>query len=618
MNAPETQLAAAALAPPAFARSIHLLYVPTLNCNLGCSYCYLGRQTGEADLRADGARAIATLRHALAALEEAGVLAFNVSLHGGEVTTLPPAVLDELFILIRQHYLRHFDALTALGHRKSAPHIKTNLYKFAPLYELFDKHKVSISASIDLPLALHARYRLTRKGEPWLARTHDNLRLLARYPHAKKISATLSAEHLQDIPALIEDIWYIHRELGVDMNQLNLMFAFPSALNQEKMGGAVLTPCTPAQQLALYDALHAAFAGSELEEGLRRHWFDEFTPSYCTNAVNCGEKFYLLQGDGNVYSCVRGQGIPEFHYGNVFADPVDDILRTGARKIAEMHQRHGFDAGCRSCGHLPLCNTGCPVVKHQNASARSYTCELQRAIYRDRPQSFPESPPDEVAAYARDYARRIHPALAVAETPPTHAAPLFALPPELDEEKNTLRALIAADPLLQALYRDDAFVLEVGDELLPLASQLLKQRADWYTLAEADRLVVHVRRELFDANCSEPLRNTLYLQMLRDTPVVYGDERRTKQEHLFTWQLHTPCLEPSARLGDGWLMADLAGLVALHRRLYRRGVRNNLLFTTGYLRDYHYQKQKANAFYHIQAVNLPFQNFEFFYLNREQ
>ncbi len=616
MNAPEPLSTADSVAP-ALTRSIHLLYVPTLNCNLSCSYCYLGTQTSEADLRADAGRAVATLRHALAALESAGVLAFNVSLHGGEVTTLPPPVLDELFALIRGHYLRHFDVLTALGHRKSAPHIKTNLFRFAPLYELFDRHKVSISASIDLPLALHARHRLTRKGEPWLERTLDNLRLLARYPHAKKISATLSAEHLTDIPALIDDIWFIHRELGVDMNQMNLMFAFPSALNRERMGEAVLTPCTPAQQLELYDALHAAFAGTELEEGLRRHWFDEFKPSYCTNAVNCGEKFYLLQSDGEVYSCVRGQGLPEFRYGNVYADPVVDILVAGAQKVAAVHAAHGFDAGCRQCSHLPLCNTGCPVVKRQNASGRSYTCDLQQAIYRDNPKTFPAEAPDEVAAYARDYMQRMHPALAIAETPALQSEAVLALPHELGDESNTLRALIAADPLLQALYRDDAFVLEVGDELVPLASQLLKRRNDWYTLTGDDRLVVHVRQELFDANCSEPVRNTLYLQMLRDTPVVYGDERRSKQEHLFTWQLHTRCLEASERMGEGWLMADLAGLVALHRRLYRHGVRNNLFFTTGYLRDYHYQKQKANAFYHIQAVNLPFQNFEFFYLNRE-
>ncbi len=55
---------------------------------------------------------------------------------------------------------------------------------------------MSISASIDLPLTLHARHRTTRGGTDWLPRTLENIRLLARYPHAKKISATLSAEHL--------------------------------------------------------------------------------------------------------------------------------------------------------------------------------------------------------------------------------------------------------------------------------------------------------------------------------------------------------------------------------------------------------------------------------------
>ena len=41
---------------------------------------------------------------------------------------------------------------------------------------------------------------------------------------------------------------------------------------------------------------------------------------------------------------------------------------------------------------------------------------------------------------------------------------------------------------------------------------------------------------------------------------------------------------------------------------------NNIFFTTTALRDYHYLKQKNNAYYHIQAMNLPFQNIEFYYL----
>ena len=614
MNAALPIAPPAPLTPKASVRSIHLLYVPTLCCNLSCSYCYLGKQTTEAALKLDAQRAVHTLRHALDAMQQAGVLAFNVSLHGGEVTTLPQPVLEELFGVIRSHYLQNFDALNAQGHKKSSPHIKTNLFKFAPLYELFDRHKVSISASIDIPLALHARYRTTRGGTDWLPRTLDNIRLLARYPHAKKISATLSSEHLQDIPALVKDIWYIHRELGFDMNQFNLMFAFGSELNRAAKGDGALTPTTPAQQQQLYDALKSEFAGTELEEGLLRNWFDEFKPSYCTNASNCGERFYLLQSDGAVYSCVRGQGIEEFRYGNVFQDPILDILDNGARKIQKVHQTYGFDSACQGCGHLSTCHTGCPVVKYQTKNPRSYTCGLQKTLYADNPLSYPPDSEIDQKSYALQYAHATHPSLAFSKAPTARAPDRLMLPNDLADDKNTLQALIAADPILQAVFSPSAFLLELGDETVALDSQLFKHLRTQHTLVDGDRIVLHLRRELLRAHCDEPIRNTLYLQMLRDTPVVYGDEQRTKQEHVFTYQIYTNCLQASARHGDEYLQCDLSGLIALHRAHYLRGVLNNLFVTTSYLRDYHYRKQKNNAFYHVQTANLPFQNFEFHYL----
>lgn len=599
----------------AFSRNIHLLYVPTLGCNLSCSYCYLGRQTTDAKIAEDAARAVATLDVALARLEAAGVLAFNVSLHGGEVSTMPPVVLEGLLTRIQQHYLHHFDAISALGHKKAVPHIKTNLYKFASLYELYDRHKVSISASIDLPLALHAEHRRTRAGHSWLERTHEHLRLLGRYPHAKKLSTTISAEHLADIPAFIRDIWFIHRELGFDMNQFNLMFAFPSALNAEAKGEASLTTTSQTQQLQLYAALHQEFLGTELEDGLRRNWFDEFKPSYCTNALNCGERFYLLQSDGEVYSCVRGQGIEAFHYGNLLQDPVLDVLERGARQISQIHQQMGFDGRCRACDHLTLCHTGCPVVKYQQQQGYSYTCALQQAIYRDYPLSYPGAPNAEQKQQGcLDYALAMHPALVVSgEIPDRPSVPAFRLPSDMPEEKNTLDALIAADPVLQMLYSPDVFVLELDGERIALESQILKPHSVCYTVQEGESILLHLRRDLLLVACPEPIRNTVYVQMLRDTPVVYGDEQRSKQAHLFTYQCFADGLLPS-HLGADWLQLDLTGIVALHRHLYQRGVRNNLFFTTQYLRDYHYQKQKNNAFYHIQAVNLPFQNIEFFYL----
>lgn len=598
--------------PPTFTRAVHLLYVPTLACNLDCSYCYLGAQTTTAALRVDAGRAVSTLRTALADFEADGVLAFNVSLHGGEVTTLPPAVLGDLFDLIRGHYLRHFDAITSLGHRKAAPHVKTNLYRFDAFHDLFTRRKVSVSASIDLPLALHDRHRRTRGGGSWRSRMEGNLRLLAAYPHPKKISATLSAVHLTDPAALIKDIWHLHRELGFDMTNFNLMFAFPSALNAAHHGPATLEAGTPQHYLGLYEALHQEFVGTELEEGLRRHWFEEFTPSYCTNSVNCGERFFLLQSDGTVYSCVRGQGLPEFRYGNIFEDSVETILAAGAARIATVHVEHGFDSACRACPHLPHCHTGCPVVKHQRRSGRSYTCEVQQAIYRDNPLTYPAATAEEQRTYSWEYLAQVHPGLAATEPPPPRAASLV-LPDELGEDRNRLRALIEADPVLTQLYRSDAWVLEVDGEFVPLVSQILREEVSHHTLLPGDRLRLHLRRELLEVACPEPVRNTVHLQVLRDTPVVYGDERRPKQEHLFTYELFTRCLEDSP-LGPEWGLAELTEVIHAHRNLYRRGVRNNLFATTGHLRDYHYRKQRENAFYHIQAINLPFQNLEFNYL----
>jgi uncharacterized protein len=594
-------------------RSIHLLYVPTLSCNLRCTYCYLGEQTNPDGLRIDARRAVNTLRHALGAFEAAGVLPFNVSLHGGEVTMLPPPVLEGLFELIRSHYVRHFDAISALGHRKSSPHIKTNLYRFGQLYDLLVRCQVSVSASVDLPLALHERHRRTRGGRSWLERTEANLRLLAGYPHSKKISATLSAEHLKDLPVLVDGIWYLHRELGFDMNQFNVMFAFPSALNLADHAMETLPPATPTDQLALYEALTDEFTGTELEYGLRRNWFDEFTPNYCTNMQNCGERFFLLQSDGSVYSCVRGQGLPEFCYGNIFTDSVDAILAKGVAAVSTVHQRHGFDDECRSCGYLSLCNTGCPVVKLQLGSGRSYTCDIQRSIYRDYPLTYPRADHAAQQEYAREYQLQVHPELLTTGGPPDPQQHAVLLPAGLIEENNSLCSLVESDPVLTQLYRDDAWVLRLGRQWIPLSSQLTKTESSCYTMLGSDRVVVHLRRELWQVACSEPVRNTLYLQLLRDTPLVYGDDRRAKQEHLLTYQLYSRCCSDS-ELGPDWVAADITGLLEGHQHLFQHSVRNNLFVTTSCMRDYHYQKQKENAFYHIQAMNLPFQNFEFHYL----
>jgi uncharacterized protein len=393
------------------------------------------------------------------------------------------------------------------------------------------------------------------------------------------------------------------------MNRFNFMFGFENSFIQ---ADASLTMVPDAVQAAFYRRMKGEFAGTELEEGLFRHWFEEFTPNFCTNAGNCGDKFFLLQSDGEVYSCVRGQGTPAFRFGNLLTDPVDQVLRQGQEQIRDAHQRAGLDEDCRSCATFHHCHTGCPFVKTRTGSGKSYTCQLQKALYDDSPATYPRLAGDtERDAVVQAYVADMHPHLLFTEPAPARTPSGLVLPNDLADDKNALQAIIEADPILQTLYSDAAVVMQLHDQFLPLASPLLAPQRTIHTLMPGDALVVHVRQDFLAAHCPELIRNTLFLQLLRDTPVVYGDEQRTKQEHLFTYQRFFRHLGGDSALGPEWRTCDLAALLAGHAELFLPGVANNLLVTTAYLRDYHYQKQRNNGFYHIQALNLPFQNLEF-------
>lgn len=592
---------------------IHLLYVPTTFCNLGCTYCYLGKQTNEHLLLKDTNNSLNTLDYAVNKFKSAGVTPFNISLHGGEVTTLSGAHLKELFEYITNYYKHNQDVLENQGFKKHSPHIKTNLYNFDKHRALLADYAVSISASIDLPLSLHEKYRVTKRNTSTLKRTLQNLKLLAQYPHAKKLSAVLYDEHLDKTDEIIQDIWHLHNDYQLNMNKFNFMFGFESNFNQEKFVAtdiATMGACRDHRQAEFYYALKNTFTGTVLEEGFKHLWFEEFTPNYCTHASNCGEKFFLLQSDGNVYSCVRGQGVEAFHYGNIYHHSVEEILKQAEHQIRFMHQTHGLDEDCKQCDYLSICHTGCPFVKSQQHSGKSYSCALQKAIYQDYPDKYPRTREDGREQAVKDYIVDIHPHLITTDLTPNN--PKLELPNDLHHEKNALTRIIESDNTLKLLYAADQVILKVDGQQIALASQILKTSRTITQLSLGSEVEVHISDQFIKANCPDLRKNTLHLQLLRDTPVVYGDEQRQKQEHLFNLEVYAHQLQPSAFFPDG-LMYELGAFLQLAKDAFIPRTLNNLFITTQYLRKYHYQKQQSNGFYHIQALNLPFHNIEFYW-----
>ena len=579
-------------------RFIHLLFAPTDRCSLRCGYCYLDHdrlaENAAGSVRDAGcADPVETLDAAVRKLRAAGVIPFAIALHGGEVTCLSPDRFERLVDYIERYYRDNAELLKSHGFTPGRPHIKTNLYGLQPHLQAIARHGVSVSGSLDLPFSLHEKYRRTADGRPTLQAILRNVEALRGLPIKKKASATVFKEHLDRFDELCDDLVWLHENTCLDMLDFNFMVGFAD-------DRCPLTPLSPAEQVAFYDALCERFAGTELEPGLRGAWFAEFTPDYCTGCTNCGEKFFLMNARGDMYSCVRGQGHEDFHYGNIARDSVADILATAKTKAFLAHAVHPLPDECARCAHLVRCRTGCPFVKKLEGSGKSYTCELQKRLYAADPQRYPESPRPDADAYR--YALIMHPDQALGLKP----SPAFVMPSDM----KPLADVIASDPKLRGIFDPEAFALEVDGERHPMLSQVLRTERRIVALSRESSVFLLARKDIFDAACPWPVNNSLYIMALSGDLVVYGDEGRTKQEHVFTHQVFLGALRRTAHdAGDYWKV-DLGPILRPYYDALSAERPNNLFATTSALRDYHYAKHKDNAFYHIQTVNLPFQNIE--------
>ena len=574
---------------------IHLLYVPTMACNMACKYCYLEDNTYDESC---SYKALDTLKYAVNKFRESGVIPFNISLHGGEVTTLSHDDFYDLVHYISDYYNENRDLISNAGFRVGVPHIKTNLYGIDKHIDTIKKFNVSVSGSLDLPFSLHRKYRVTKGGKDSLDKIFKNIELLKDIPNKKKVSSTIFKEHYNHIDEIIEDIKYLNKNSCLDMNDFNFMIGFDYNSN------GILHHLTEEEQVEFYNRMHKEFDGTDLDSGVNGAWFDEFGPEYCSNCDNCGEKFFLLERNGDIYSCVRGQKNKDYYYGNIYKDSVESILKTAINKIFINHNKLPFNEECRNCGYLYLCKTGCPFVKNNYNSNKSYTCLLQKKMYEDRNYLKDEYNDESVYQYINKM----------------RTDDIRKYIPNTNKNNNdypNLESMISSDKNLKYIYDSNSFILSVDGVLYNLESQIIKKTRDIVYFTKKSIIKIYMKKNLILENCDYPENNSLYIILLSGNLVTYGDEGRTKQRHISTKQIYKGVLDNTKSDMDDYYVYDISNFIKEFSLEYSDTNENNLFFTTSALRDYHYTKQKENAYYHIQAINLPFQNIEFYYIDKE-
>ena len=574
-------------------RFVHLLYVPTMACNMGCKYCYLEDNTKDLDSKFNS---LDTLKYAVNKLKENNIIPFNISLHGGEVTTLSKKEFHDLIEYINNYYNDNKDIITNAGFKIGNPHIKTNMYELDKHIDTIKEFNVSISGSLDLPLSLHDKYRVTKGNQKTLDKILDNIKLLEDIPNKKKVSSTIFKEHFEYIDDIVKDIKYLDKNTCLDMNDFNFMIGFDYNSN------GILHHITEEEQLELYNRMHKEFDGTNLDTGVNGPWFDEFGPEYCSNCDNCGEKFFLLEKNGDIYSCVRGQKNKDYYYGNIYNNTVEEILNTAYNKIFINHNKEPFNEECKTCGYLYLCKTGCPFVKNTYKSNKSYTCKLQQKMYQDR--NYQKDEFNDITLY--NYVSKMR-----LDNPTSY------MPNKENENYPSLETIINEDKKLKYIYDNNSFILKVNDKEYKLESQILKKSRDIIYITPDDKVTIYMKKKLINEECDYPENNSLYIMLLSGNLVTYGDENRTKQRHLSTNQIYKGVLDNIKSDKKDFYSYDITNMLREFKDLYSHDNTNNIFFTTSSLRDYHYTKQKNNAYYHIESINLPFQNIEFYYIDKE-
>lgn len=571
---------------------IHLLYVPTMACNMECKYCYLEDNTE--DIKTNK-KALDTLKYTIEKLKEKNVIPFNISLHGGEVTTLNKNDFHDLIEYIYNYYNDNKKLLEENGFKVGSPHIKTNLYDLEKHIDTIEKFKVSISGSLDLPFSLHDEFRITKGNKKTLDKILENIKLLEKIENKKKVSATIFKEHYNLLEEIIKDIKYLDENTCLDMNDFNFMIGFSYNSN------GLLTPLTEEEQVDFFNKMHEEFDNTNLDNGVNGAWFNEFGPEYCTNCDNCGEKFFLLEKNGDIYSCVRGQKNKDYYYGNIYNDDVDTILENATTKIFNNHNKLPLNEDCINCKYLYICKTGCPFVKNVYKSNKSYTCKLQKELYKKR--NYLEDTNIKETLY--EYTKKMHPDI------------MNNFIPENEMDYPNLKDIIAEDKKLKYIYDNECFILKVDDMEYKLESQIIKKTRDIIYITDKTEINIYVKDNLLDEESDYPENNSLYIMLLSGDLIKYGDEGRTKQRHVMTHQIYKGVLKNQKSDKLGYFKYNLNHLLKEYKNEISSENPNNLFFTTSSLRDYHYIKQKNNAYYHIQAINLPFQNIEFYYIKED-
>lgn len=123
---------------------------------------------------------------------------------------------------------------------------------------------------------------------------------------------------------------------------------------------------------------------------------------------------------------------------------------------------------------MPYCNLGCTFVRDENETDKSYTCLLQKEMYKEDPERYPPLRGEKLKRYVEYYLLKNK--FFTLKKSSKQTPKKRNITPELLSDENTLSALIMKDEILQTLYSHTLFYIEIDDKRYTLKKSSVRKK----------------------------------------------------------------------------------------------------------------------------------------------
>lgn len=306
----------------------------TNQCNLRCTYCYLGK-TSETMSAETGRKVLDSL---LNSAMQQGMKEVALKFAGGEALLEWPLV-EELY-----YYALEKTRGTGI---EIQPIILSNGTTITPrMAQLLKQHGFQVAISLDGLGEVNDRQRPFVNGRGSFDKVERGMRLLQEYEIPFNVSVVITALNLPQLPELVEYLLKHNAPFALNffrdnpLAQDGLTVDNPALIEGLKQTYAVIE-----KNLPEYNLMGAILDRVQLSSPHR-------------HACGAGVNYVVVKHTGEIASCQMLMHRPVGKIGQ--GDPVQTIRQGELRNLPPEQKQ-----GCSTCQWRYVCAGGCPIVTHR-------------------------------------------------------------------------------------------------------------------------------------------------------------------------------------------------------------------------------------------------------------